>query len=55
MIDGRPRATWQFLVQLVTPYRGSLVRVALALVVQAMARLASPWSLKVASAAGISV
>jgi ATP-binding cassette, subfamily B, bacterial len=47
MIDGRPRATWQFLVRLVTPYRGSLALVALALVVQALARLASPWSLKV--------
>ena len=47
MIAERPRATWHFLVQLITPYRGSLALVALALVVQALARLASPWSLKV--------
>jgi ATP-binding cassette, subfamily B, bacterial len=42
-----PRGTWQFLVQLITPYRGSLALVALALVVQTVARLASPWPLKV--------
>ena len=34
-------------MQLITPYRGSLALVALALVVQTVARLASPWPLKV--------
>lgn len=42
-----PRATWQFLWDLITPYRGSLTLVALALLVQAVARLAAPWPLKV--------
>jgi ABC-type multidrug transport system fused ATPase/permease subunit len=42
-----PRETWRFLVQLITPYRGSLSLVALALIIQTVARLASPWPLKV--------
>ncbi len=42
-----PRATWQFLWDLITPYRGSLGVVAFALLVQTAARLASPWPMKV--------
>lgn len=42
-----PRATWLFLWGLITPYRGSLALVALALIIQAVARLAAPWPLKV--------
>ena len=42
-----PRETWRFLWQLVAPYRGSLSLVALALLLQTLARLASPWPLKV--------
>jgi ATP-binding cassette subfamily B protein len=47
MIAESPRETWRFLSQLITPYRGSLGLVALALTVQTAARLASPWPLKV--------
>ncbi len=39
--------TWRFLLQLVRPYRGSLALVVLALGTQTLARLASPWPLKV--------
>lgn len=47
MSGDSPRATWHFLLQLIAPYRGSLSLVALALLVQTLARLASPWPLKV--------
>ncbi len=44
--QGTPGAS-RFLIELVGPYRGTLALVALAMAVQTIARLASPWPLKV--------